>query len=160
MAGKDECIRFEVDPAIFDGGLRPTSATAAVRQDRDLSFVISGGVSYPASTVPAASGSAPPPADVQSTETVAQSRPTPRKARREPLVHIALRIPRKTLDEIDALARDQNNSGSAIIREILVNAVRKRRARYEARSNQVAADRDHRGRDNQISGERLTAKTR
>jgi hypothetical protein len=127
MAGKDDDsgIEWRLE------GLRPQVPSRPARPKPhapDPSFQI-GFVSHSESAAPVLSRSTPPSSQDASPalRTVAQSRPTARKARREPLLHIALRIPRGTLDEINAMALEKHISMSQVIRSILANAVRRKR---------------------------------
>ncbi len=116
----DDDVRF-----VIDLGEKPTNTASrssaksnAKPVPRDQSFQISGGVSDPTLQTSPAPAFTPSPTE----------RAT---AGREPLLHIALRIPRKLLNELDEMARQDRTSLSAIIRESLRRTARNRRRKSE-----------------------------
>jgi hypothetical protein len=126
-------IRFDIDPRLFNPAPKAAPDDPETNRVRDPSFIISG-VSYPRSdrisdqNLGQGSGQALD-ADIPSSapSDVTQTRAPSRGPRREPLCYISLRIPRKALDEIDAMAREEHTSMSEVVRRILANAVRRRK---------------------------------
>jgi ribbon-helix-helix CopG family protein len=116
MAGKD-CIRFEVDPAIFDGNLRPTSANAAVKQERDPSFIISGSVSYPCSDH-----------TPRLEQPINAMSDTPREQDvRHRRSRLTVCFPPKLLADLDKMANATGQSASQIVRDSIKRTLRRKR---------------------------------
>ncbi len=111
----DDDIRF-----VFDLGGTPTNAEP--RAKPDTSFRIGGQLSAPASLK-----SQPAFPEISTPRSTPTSTPATVTHPARAALHIALRIPRKMLDDIDAIARERNTSMSQVIRTILANAIRRRR---------------------------------
>jgi hypothetical protein len=128
MAGRDDdTIHFDIDPRWWaDDKPKPVSApNPDTKLQKGRSFEIAGSVTYPEIPRPKGDPVPDPPQQDRATRTeqiVARSR-SPRK---QPLLHIALRIPRDLLEKLDQIAREKNTSTSQVIRTILDNAVRRK----------------------------------
>src|SRR6266516_681055 len=111
----DDDVRFVIDLSEkpTNAASRPSAKSLAKPASRDRSFEIGGAVSYPPKSQPAFPEISSP--------KISSSRPTTVTHPAQATLHIALRIPRKMLDDIDAMARERNTSMSQVIRTSLAN---------------------------------------
>src|SRR6266516_6135782 len=114
----DDDVRFVIDLSEkpTNAASRPSAKSLAKPASRDRSFEIGGAVSYPPKSQPAFPEISSPKI---SSPKISSSRPTTVTHPAQATLHIALRIPRKMLDDIDAMARERNTSMSQVIRTSL-----------------------------------------
>jgi hypothetical protein len=117
-------FRFIIDPALRDGTADPAPAGKPNPLPRDRSFQISGGFLHPIHPSRPAEASASPARSEPDIREIAS--PGCATTAREPLLHIAVRIPRKLLMKIDEMARQDHTSLSEIVRQSLARTVRRR----------------------------------